>query len=154
VECLLLRSPVNHRGLGMPRVCLWKAETAARTISCFRSLILARHVRGLRAAATGLRPPGGPGARGDGDRPRAAAGSKCGGGSATPRASKALRAAPRPRPCLPSWLGSPPRPPCLGSPPRPPCLAGLVNSETFLMLPLKKHWLYCHYYYLIPGLAK
>lgn len=72
-------------GLPGPCVCRWKAETVAGSRPLRRGLFNPRrHVRGLRAAAAGRRPPGGPGARGDGHRPRAAAGSKCGGGSAAP----------------------------------------------------------------------
>lgn len=60
-----------------------------------------RHVWGLRAAAAGRRPPGGPGARGDGDRPRAAAGSKCGMGLGRTREPNEVLAGsrgPTPRP--------------------------------------------------------
>ena len=84
-------SPCVSWGLSGPSACRWKVETVAGSRFLRRGLFNPRrHVRGLRAAAAGRRPPGGLGARGDGHRPRAASGSKCGGGSAAPENREVL----------------------------------------------------------------
>lgn len=115
-----------------------------------------RHVRGLRAAAAGRRPPGGPGPRGDGDRPRAAAGSKC-GREALPDPESRARSSPFPEALLP-----------VSGFPTTPALhvwilevweqhvfqSTLINSQTFPYVAFKKHGLVLSLLHSYPEVGK